>query len=220
MVRVIVAEDHALVRQGLSLLLASAGGFSVVAETGLGSEAIDLARTLQPDLLLLDLALQDRSGIEVAQAVRRHSPATHIMVVTGNVYPGSVTQAFAAGVNGFVLKHGDGAELLNGIHAVLAGRRFMSKQVTEAIAGAGQRQPDHGTGLAPLLTQREQQIVRLIAAGRTNPEIAAELHISVLTARKHRQNVMLKLGLHNAADVTNYAVQSGLATAPNTGLLR
>ena len=98
MVRVIVAEDHALVRQGLSLLLASAGGFSVVAETGLGSEAIDLARTLQPDLLLLDLALQDRSGIEVAQAVRHHSPATHIMVVTGNVYPGSVTQAFAAGV--------------------------------------------------------------------------------------------------------------------------
>lgn len=214
MIRVVVAEDHALVRQGISMLLQSAGGFELVAETALGSEVELLVQFHKPDLLLLDLALSDSSGVEVARKVRRVAPDVRILVLTGNVFPGSVANAFAAGANGFVLKHEQGTELLEGIQAVMAGKRYVSKQVAKGLDNAANNRPST-IGLPQTLTQREQQIVRLIARGSTNQEIADVLHISVLTARKHRQNVMLKLGLHNGAEIAAYAMQSGLMEAPD-----
>lgn len=214
-VRVLVAEDHALVRQGIQLLLEAAGGFELVGETALGAEAVELVERQQPDLLLLDLALSDWSGIEVARRVRKAHPQVRILVVTGNVYPGSIEQSLQAGADGFLLKHDQGAELLDAIRTVMAGRTFVSPH---AARGPGPspdlRRAPHATGLSPILTQREQQIVRMIAGGHSNQNIADALHISVLTARKHRQNVMLKLGLHNGAEIAAYAMQAGLAGAP------
>jgi DNA-binding NarL/FixJ family response regulator len=216
MVRVVVAEDHALVRQGIGMLLQSAGGFDVVAETAKGSDVELMVQFYKPDLLLLDLALSDSSGIEVARRVRRVAPGVRILVVTGNVYPGSVANAFGAGANGFVLKHEQGAELLDAIRAVLQGHRYISPQVAKGLDSSSHKRPN-AEGLQQTLTQREQQIVRMIARGGTNQEIADTLHISVLTARKHRQNVMLKLGLHNGAEIAAYAMQSGLMEAPDVG---
>lgn len=216
MVRVVVAEDHVLVRQGIAMLLQSAGGFELVAETAKGSDVELLVQFHKPDLLLLDLALSDSSGIEVARRVRRVAPALRILVVTGNVYPGSVANAFGAGVNGFVLKHEQGAELLDAIQSVMAGRRYISPQVAKGLDSSSNKRPN-AQGLPQTLTQREQQIVRMIARGSTNQEIADALHISVLTARKHRQNVMLKLGLHNGAEIAAYAMQAGLMEAPDLG---
>lgn len=213
LIKVVVAEDHALVRQGISMLLDARGGFDLVAETALGSEVETLVQFHRPDLLLLDLALSDSSGIEVARKVKRAVPQTRILVVTGNVYPGSVANAFAAGSDGFVLKHEDGLELLEAIRTVLSGRRYISPQVTKALGTSGKQAQDVGTSQS--LTAREQQIVRMIAKGDSNQEIADALHISVLTARKHRQNVMLKLGLHNGAEIAAYAMTSGLAEAPD-----
>ncbi len=214
MVKVVVAEDHALVRQGIGMLLSATGGFQVVAETALGSEVELLVAFHKPDLLLLDLALSDSSGIEVARRVKKVIPKTKVLIVTGNVYPGSVANAFAAGADGFVLKHEQGSELLDAIQAVLSGRQYISQQVSKGLDSTANGRAG-GLGLAQTLTQREQQIVRLIAKGGSNQEIADALHISVLTARKHRQNVMLKLGLHNGAEIAAYAIQSGLAEAPD-----
>jgi DNA-binding NarL/FixJ family response regulator len=214
MVKVVVAEDHALVRQGISMLLSATGGFELVAETALGSEVEMLVAFHKPELLLLDLALSDSSGIEVARKVKKVAPRTKVLVVTGNVYPGSVANAFAAGADGFVLKHEQGSELLDAIQTVLSGRRYVSQQVSKGLDSLTNGRAS-GQGLSQTLTQREQQIVRLIAKGGSNQEIADALHISVLTARKHRQNVMLKLGLHNGAEIAAYAMQSGLAEAPD-----
>lgn len=214
LIKVVVAEDHALVRQGISLLLGAHGGFNLVAETALGSEVEILVQFHRPDLLLLDLALSDSSGIEVARKVKRTVPQTRILVVTGNVYPGSVSNAFAAGADGFVLKHEDGLELLEAIRTVLSGRRYISPQVTKALGASATKQAQNAD-TSQSLTVREQQIVRMIAKGGSNQEIADALHISVLTARKHRQNVMLKLGLHNGAEIAAYAMKSGLAEAPD-----
>jgi DNA-binding NarL/FixJ family response regulator len=211
---VVVAEDHALVRQGIGLLLQAAGGFELVGETSLGSEAIELVRRHQPDLLLLDLALSDWSGIEVARKVRKACPGVRILVVTGNVYPGSIEQSVRAGADGFLLKHDQGTELLDAIRTVMTGRSFVSPHAARLPEDTDQRRAPHATGLSPILTQREQQIVRMIAGGHSNQDIASELHISVLTARKHRQNIMLKLGLHNGAEIAAYAMQAGLAGAP------
>lgn len=216
MIRVVVAEDHALVRQGISMLLHSAGGFELVAETAQGNEVELLVQFHKPDLLLLDLALSDGSGVEVARRVRRVAPQLRILVVTGNVYPGSVANAFGAGANGFVLKHEQGSELLDAINTVMAGKQYISKQVAKGLDSSASKRMN-AVGLPQTLTQREQQIVRMIARGSTNQEIADALHISVLTARKHRQNVMLKLGLHNGAEIAAYAMQSGLMEAPDIG---
>ncbi|RJP70035.1 response regulator [Hydrogenophaga sp.] len=216
MVKVVVAEDHALVRQGIGLLLAAAGDFELVAETALGSEVEILVQFHNPDLLLLDLALSDSSGIEVARRVKKSAPRTRILIVTGNVYPGSVANAFAAGADGFVLKHEQGSELLDAIRTVLAGRHYISPQIAKALGTSASKQAQ-SPDTSQSLTVREQQIVRLIAKGSSNQEIADALHISVLTARKHRQNVMLKLGLHNGAEIAAYAMKSGLAEAPDVG---
>jgi len=210
MVKVVVAEDHALVRQGISMLLSAKGGFDLVAETALGSEVALLVTLHKPHLLLLDLALSDSSGIEVTRKVKKIAPDTKVLIVTGNVYPGSVANAFAAGADGFVLKHEQGEDLLDAIQAVLSGKRYVSQQVSKGLDSTA-----NGQGMTQTLTQREQQIVRMIAKGGSNQEIADVLHISVLTARKHRQNVMLKLGLHNGAEIAAYAMQSGLAEAPD-----
>lgn len=196
------------------MLLTATGGFELVAETALGSEVEMLVAFHKPDLLLLDLALSDSSGIEVARKVKKVAPKTKVLIVTGNVYPGSVANAFAAGADGFVLKHEQGSELLDAIQAVLSGRQYVSQQVSKGLDNNTNGRPG-GFGLSQTLTQREQQIVRMIAKGGSNQEIADALHISVLTARKHRQKVMLKLGLHNGAEIAAYAMQSGLAEAPD-----
>ena len=137
-----------------------------------------------------------------------------VLIVTGNVYPGSVANAFAAGADGFVLKHEQGSELMDAIQTVLSGRQYISQQVSKGLDSAANGRSS-GAGLSQTLTQREQQIVRMIAKGGSNQEIADALHISVLTAREHRQNEMLKLGLHNGAEISAYAIQSGLAEAPD-----
>jgi len=147
MVKVVVAEDHALVRQGISMLLSATGGYQLVAETALGSEVEMLVSFHKPDLLLLDLALSDSSGIEVTRKVKKVEPKTKVLIVTGNVYPGSVANAFAAGADGFVLKHEQGSELLDAIQTVLSGRQYISQQVSKGLDSAANGRSS-GAGLS------------------------------------------------------------------------
>lgn len=211
--RVVVAEDHALLRTAIRLFLASQKAFEVVAETDQGYVAEKLVEDLSPDLLILDLALPDCSGIEVATRLRRVFKALKIVVLTGNLHPPSVERAFKAGANAYVVKHDDCADLLEAIRAVARGERYISRSVAASL----ELNPESSARTAPqdVITPREKQVLRLISRGFNTPQIANLLQVSVLTARKHRQNLMIKLGLHNAAEITSFAIRSGLAVDPS-----
>ena len=210
--RVVVAEDHALVRTGIRLFLAHQKGLEIVAETGQGYVAEQLVEELAPDLLILDLALPDCSGIDVATRLRRVSKSLKIMFLTGNLHEASVARAFQAGADAYVVKHDEGAELLQAIRAVRQGQRYVSRAVTANF----DLDPENPACVSPRkkITQREKQILRLISRGFNTPQIASLMQVSVLTARKHRQNLMVKLGLHNAAEITSFAIKSGLSIDP------
>lgn len=204
MIKVAVVDDHALVRLGLAMLLKATGRHQVVAEATGSADLENLVRSAQADLVLLDLALDDSSGLEAASRLKRAMPAVRILVVTGNAYPGLVGSAFAAGADGFLVKHAQGSELLEAIDAVMQGERYISTYLE------GHRSPATLTDSGRGLTERERQVITRIAAGDSNREIAMALNISLLTARKHRQNLMHKLDLHNAAEVTAFAIRTGL----------
>lgn len=210
MKRIVLAEDHAMIRDGLKLLLMTRSNWCVVGETGDGRLVSQLVRDTQADLLLLDLDLPGCRGIELAQQIRAGFPQTRILVVTGNHNASTVRAAMAAGVDGYTLKHEDADELLHAISLVLSGIRYVSKALAHALEIA----PD--SPVQPI-TAREKEILVLIANGHSSRDIAQKLDLSVLTVRKHRQNLMSKLALHNVAELTAYAIRDGLAIGEITG---
>ncbi|HSI55326.1 MAG TPA: response regulator transcription factor [Ramlibacter sp.] len=203
--RIVLAEDHVLVREGLKMLLSTQAGFEVVAETADGLAVEGLVRDCKPDLLVLDLGLPGRHGVDVAAAVKAFDGgAVKVLVLTGDLSAASVRKALAAGADGYVHKSEDAGELLDAVLAVLAGRQYVSKRIAQEFRPA----PIGGEeGAAP--TPREQEIMSLVARGLSNREIAELLEISVTTVRTHRQNFMEKFALRNAAEITAYAVQRG-----------
>lgn len=207
MKRIVLAEDHAIIRDGLKLLLMTRNNWCVAGETGDGRMVSQIVRDTQADLLLLDLDLPGFTGIELAQQIKSQSPQTRILVVTGSQNPSTVRSAMAAGVDGYMLKHEDGEELLHAISLVLSGIRYVSKALAHALEIAG-------NDAASTITAREKEILVLIASGHSSQDIAERLNVSVLTVRKHRQNLMSKLSLHNVAELTAYAIRDGLAVLP------
>lgn len=206
MKKIVIAEDHTMIRDGMKLLLMTRPTWRVVGETGDGSMVSQLVSDRKADLLLLDLDLPGCRGIELAQQIRQESPQTAILVVTGNQSPSVVRAAVAAGVDGYMLKHEDGSELLQAIGLVFSGIRYVSKSLVSAL----EIEPDIAV---PSITAREREVLVLIANGYSSQEIAGQLNLSVLTVRKHRQNLMAKLALHNVAELTAYAIRGGFATS-------
>lgn len=206
--RIILAEDHVLMRDGLKMLLSTQPGFEVVAETGDGKAVESLVRQLLPQLLLLDLGLPGLHGVDIASAIKAEfAGSVKVLVLTGDLQANSVRQALAAGADGYVHKSEDSAELLLAVHAVLAGRQYVSSNIAAAFLPRVARAD--GTGDVLVATPREREIMSLVARGLSNREIAELLAISVLTVRTHRQNLMEKFSLRNAAEITAYAVQRG-----------
>ena len=200
--KIVIADDHVLVREGLKMLLGAEPDLEVVADTGDGAAVEALVRKLSPTLLLLDLELPGKSGIEVAAAIKADaSLACKVLVLTGNLKAETVSRALAAGADGYVVKSEDADELLRGVRSVLAGQMYVSKQIAGAFAAGG---------AAAQITPREKEVLSLVARGYGNADIAGLLDISVLTVRTHRQPLMEKLGLRNAAEITAYAVKLGL----------
>lgn len=210
MIKILLAEDHVLVRQGLRLYLSTEPDFEVIAETGDGALVEHMVQTLHPDLLLLDLDLPGSHGTAITTRLKAQNDALKIVVLTGNLQVASVRQALAAGAEAYVLKHEDGAELLHAIRVVLAGGQYVSKSIA-ALFQHEQTLPTANDAKLSV-TPREQEILGLIARGMNNEEIAAHLCRSILTVRTHRQNLMDKLGLHNAAEITAYAIKHGFYT--------
>ncbi len=198
--KVILADDHAIVREGLKLLLSTMEGVDVVGEAADAAAVLAQLVPNDADLLVLDLGMPGIAGVQFIRDLRGAHAKLRILVLTANVEPRMVTAALEAGADGYLTKHGNAAEIGLAIAAMRDGRPYVSP-ATGAVSQS----------LSPIpLTRREREILTLIANGTTTPEIAARLGISPLTARKHRENLMRKLSLHNAAELTAYAVRLGL----------
>lgn len=207
--RVVIADDHAIVREGIRALLAPAPDITVVGEARTGREAIDLAVSLQPDLVLMDIAMPDLGGLEATIEIRRLAPAVRIVVVSQYGDREYVQRFLKAGVSGYILKTSAGADLLAAIRAVVRGGLALDPAVArDAIENGGVG--DATADLYDALTDREKQVLKLVAEGRSNKDVAALLNISVKTAMSHREHLMEKLRLHNRTELVRYALKRGV----------
>jgi DNA-binding NarL/FixJ family response regulator len=210
-IRVLLADDHALVRSGLRALLTAQPDIEVVGEAEDGVVVVDRCRMLRPDVVLLDLTMPGRGGIPAADELRRACPETKVLVLTMHEDEGYARVAAAAGVAGYVLKRSLATELIKAIHAVCRGEPY----VTASLAKAFQEAPSGKTRTpaSDKLTDRESDVVRLIALGHTNAEIAGKLHISEKTVETHRAHIFEKLHLETRADLVRFAIEHELMTS-------
>ncbi len=209
---VLIAEDHTILRDGLRALLCSSEEFQVVGEASDGGQAIRTAVSLQPRLVLLDISMPGMNGLEALKEIKRQCPGTKVVVLTVHSAEEYVLAALKAGADGYVLKDAGSVELILALRNALAGKPYLSPGIAEKVIGG---YLDGRRTLKPLsawetLTDRERQVLKLIAEGKTNKEIADYLYISPKTVEKHRANLMRKLDLHNAAAVTAFAIEKGL----------
>ena len=204
--RILIAEDHAMVREGLKFILSMTPNLEVIAETGDGYEAEKLALELCPDLLILDIDLPSKNGFDVATQIKQSNTGIKILILTGSLNTHSVRNALALGVEGYVLKREDSSELMSAIKAVLAGKPYISKSIAEQF----HHWESETVAAVSMLGAREREVVVLVADGKSSDEIALCMNISVGTVRKHRENIMRKLNLNNAAEIAAFAVKHGL----------
>jgi DNA-binding NarL/FixJ family response regulator len=211
-IRILIAEDHTILREGLRALLAIQPQFEVVAEAGDGLEAIRGVEKHRPDLLLLDLSMPRMSGLAAVADIKKRFAETKVIVLTVHKEEEYVLAALRAGADGYVLKDATRDELLMALWAVVAGKSYLSPGISERIIEGyldARKETAVQTGW-DLLSQREREVLKLIAEGYKNREIADYLCISLKTVEKHRANVMKKLDLHNAAALTVFALNRGL----------
>lgn len=210
--RVIIAEDHAILRDGLRSLLSSEENIEVVDEVEDGIKAVRSASKYHPDLIVMDLSMPRMNGIEAIHEIRRSDPDIKILILTVYNTDEHVLAALKAGANGYVLKEAKHSEFMMAIRHVLDGKYYLSPGVSEIIIGGyldGQKK-EKSSSTWDTLTKREREIIKLIAEGHKNREVADALCISVKTVEKHRANLMRKLNLHNAVELTVFAVKKGL----------
>lgn len=215
--KIVIAEDHTILRDGLRSLLTSDGKFEVVAEAANGLDAIKCVAKHTPDLILIDLSMPKMNGIAAIKEIKLRFPKTKILALTIHTDEEYILSAFDAGANGYCLKDANFDEVLNAIHTVLSGKTYMSPDVSEKVLEGyldGKKSIKQSSAW-DLLTQREKEVLKLIGEGYKNAEIADFLCISVKTVSKHRSNMMQKLDLHNASSLTAFAIEKGLvATDP------
>jgi DNA-binding NarL/FixJ family response regulator len=212
--RILIIEDHTLLRAGLRALLTHGGEFEVVGEFDNGRDAIRAVGTLAPDLVLIDLSMPGMDGVEAITEIRQRYPATRILVLTIHRAEEYVHSSLRAGANGYVLKDASHDELRVAIRSVLEGKTYLSPDVSSSVVrGYLGKGPDGANTPWSLLTHREREVLKLVAEGHSNRSIAQFLCLSVKTVEKHRSNVMRKLDLHNAAMLTAYAFERGLVAS-------
>ncbi len=208
MISVVVVDDHAVVRSGLRLLLESQDDIEVVGEAGNAKDAIFRARALKPDVLLLDVVMPGESGIDVLPQLLKESPDTKVLVLSMQDDPSYVREAFGAGASGYVLKEAADEEVVSAIREVAGGGRYVHPALGARLVAA--EAAERAAAEADPLSDREREILRLLALGHTNQEIAQQLYISVRTAESHRAHIMQKLRLTTRAELVRYALSRGL----------
>ena len=207
-IRVLLADDHALVRAGMKSLIESTEAFEVVAEASNGREAVRLARTLKPDVALLDIAMPELNGLDAARRLAAECPEVRVLILSMHTDPGYVREALQAGTAGYLLKEASVEELELAIRAALRGERYLDPRVSKQVIEDYVRGLDAPEG--PVLTPRQREILQLIAEGRSTREIAGRLHLSVKTVEAHRAQIMDRLGIRDVPGLTRYAIRIGL----------
>jgi DNA-binding NarL/FixJ family response regulator len=205
MIRVLIADDHAIFRQGLESLLSRNPAVTLVGAASNGQEVLSLVDSLRPQVLVLDISMPDMDGFEVVRRLREKASTVKVLLLSMHKDPVSLRLAVELRVDGYMLKDEAVGELLTAIQAVSRGKRHFSLKAMEAIEEA-----EGGRG-GELLAPRELQVVSLIAAGKTTREIATELNISVNTVATHRERIMLKLGFRKVTQIVSYALKKGIA---------
>lgn len=211
-VRIVLVDDHDLVRRGLSLLLEFETGFEVVGEAQDAAQAVKITRSLRPDILIVDLVLPDGSGIDVTREIRRRLPETLVILLSMYDSPAYIINSFQAGAAGYVLKRSKPDELLLAIRSVLAGNRYLSSELNQEELSDYARNLEKETSedLLAGLTDRERQVFHMAVRGAKNPEIARALSLSARTIETHRANLLRKLNLKNQTELVRYAVKNDL----------
>jgi two-component system response regulator NreC len=211
MIKIVLADDHQIVRKGFKALLAAEVDLSVVGEAGDGLETINIVERLQPEILVLDLMMSGINGLEVTRQLSKKSPKTGIVILSMHSNEGYVLEALRSGAKAYILKEAPPEELIKAIREVSAGRRYLSAPLSErAIEAYTQKAEVKAVEPYDQLTTREREILQLAAQGCTNTEIANRLFISSRTVETHRTNLMRKLSLHNHIQLIQFAIQHGI----------
>jgi DNA-binding NarL/FixJ family response regulator len=211
--RVILVDDHKMMREGLATMLATATDIEVVGEGADGRSALQLVRTLQPDVVVMDVGMPDLNGIEATTRIRAEHPRVKVVALSLHSDKRYVQHMLDAGASGYVLKVAAFDELLRAVRAASVGKDYLSPEITGAVVERSSR-PHSGTGVSAYSTlgSREREVLQLVAEGMTSAETAKRMHISIKTVETHRRNIVQKLGLHGTAELTKYAVREGLTS--------
>jgi DNA-binding NarL/FixJ family response regulator len=210
-IRVLIADDHAIVRTGIRHVLESEPGFIVVGEASTGAEVLELAASLHPDVAVLDISMPGMSGLHVAAELRQRAPETQVLILSMHDNTEYVLESLRAGVHGYLLKDTAATELRGAIRAVRRGESFFSPAIAGRLSAVFRGDPTASTSSAlAQLTSRERQVLLGIARGHTNREIGTQLGISPRTVESHRENLMRKLGVRTVAGLTRLALEAGL----------
>jgi len=217
MLRILIADDHEVARQGIRALLENHPGWQVCGEAKDGREAVELASRLKPEVTLLDIGMPNLNGLEATRQILASSPEMPILILTMHDSDNVVREVLRAGARGFLLKSDAGRDLVAAVEALQLQRTFFTTKVSQMVLdgflerdnGDDGRQPEFKPS-SEALTSREREVIQLLAEGKTSKEVAVALNLSVKTAETHRTNLMRKLNLHSVADLTRYAVRNGI----------
>ena len=210
-VRILVVDDHEVVRRGIRTLLDAQRGWKVCGEAATGSEALKQAKTLNPDVIILDISMPGLDGVEATRRIRKAVPAAGVLILTMHETDELLQEALRAGANGYVAKSDAGDELVAGVKALMEGRTFLSVSALKSMmVRMAEEDEPVGKKSRSRLTRREHEVARLLGQGKTNKEIATDLNISTRTVETHRTNILQKLGFHSLSDLIRYTIREGM----------
>jgi DNA-binding NarL/FixJ family response regulator len=215
-VRILVVDDHDLMRRGIKNLLAPHPGWEIVGEANTGREAVQKAEELRPDIVIMDVGMPDLNGVEAAKRIRKASPNTEVLILSVHYSDQLIREILAAGVRGYVIKSDSDRDLVIAVETLSNHKPFFTPRATEIILGgfSGNRSfTESPESMHERLTSREREVVQLLAEGKSSKEVASSLGISVKTAETHRANIMRKLQLHSVTDLVRYAVRNQIIEA-------
>jgi|SRR5581483_4297659 len=207
--RILLADDHAVVRQGFRMILAGQPGFEIVGEASNGREAVELAEKLHPDVVVMDVAMPELNGIEATRRIAQTSQRTRVLALSMHKDAVYVREILKAGARGYLLKDAFDRDLVAAVKALARGESYLSPAISDLVLSDYRK---HVTDPVDLLTSREREVLQMIAEGKTNKEIANALQLSVYTIDAHRGRIMEKLNLHSTPELVRFAVRNGLAT--------
>lgn len=213
-IKILIADDHAIIRDGLEMILSTGTGLKVIGTASDGIEAYKVAGELKPDVIVMDIAMPNMNGIEATRRIIKENPSIKIIILSMHSTSEDIFRSLQAGAMSYLLKESAGTEVIEAVHAVMNGRRYLSRKVDDIVIDSYIFERNAGQNRSPLenLSTREREVLQLVAEGKTSIEIAHMLYLSVKTIETYRSRLMQKLGIKDIAGLVKFAIQHGLTT--------